>query len=99
MDALLRSMGMLVDAPWLAAIPGLALIGLGRWRRSRLAVIAGGAWVLYGGYEAGMKLRWLCSGECNIRIDLLAIYPVLLLLLAVALLSLALGRRGPAAPR
>ena len=24
-----------------------------------------------------MKLRILCSGECNIRIDLLALYPVL----------------------
>ena len=25
-----------------------------------------------------MKRRWLCSGECNIRVDLLVIYPALL---------------------
>ncbi len=92
MDSLLRTMGILVGAPWLAAIPALALIGLGRWRRSRLAVIAGGAWVLYGGYEAGMKLRWFCSGDCNIRIDLLAIYPVLVLLTLLGLLGLLRAR-------
>jgi hypothetical protein len=27
-----------------------------------------------------MKLRILCSGECNIRVDLLLFYPLLLVL-------------------
>jgi hypothetical protein len=31
-----------------------------------------------------MQRRWLCSGECNIRVDLLIIYPVLLLGLVAA---------------
>jgi hypothetical protein len=35
-----------------------------------------------------MQQRWLCTGECNIRIDLLVIYPVLFIGLAVAALSL-----------
>jgi len=26
-----------------------------------------------------MKVRILCSGECNIRVDLLLIYPILIL--------------------
>jgi hypothetical protein len=92
-DTLLAAMAILIDSPWLAAMAGLLLIGLGRWRHRRLAVIAGGVWLLYGGYETGMKLRWLCSGECNIRIDLLVIYPLLFVLLLVALIALALGRK------
>lgn len=92
-------MAILIDAPWLAAIPGLVLIGLGRWRRSWVAVFAGSVWLLYGGYETGMKLRWLCSGDCNIRIDLLVIYPALALLLIVALLSLLLAGRSSSPKR
>jgi hypothetical protein len=38
-----------------------------------------------------MKLRWLCSGECNIRVDLLVLYPLLLL---VSLIALRRGLRG-----
>jgi len=35
-------------------------------------------WVAYAGYEYLMYARVLCSGECNIRVDLLLIYPLLL---------------------
>jgi len=34
-----------------------------------------------------MKLRILCSGECNIRVDLLLIYPVLLVISGIAAVS------------
>jgi hypothetical protein len=49
--------------------------------------------MVYSLYEFGMKHRWLCSGECNIRIDLLLIYPVLVIGLAAAAVSL-LRRRS-----
>jgi hypothetical protein len=62
-----------------------------------VAVGAGLAWLLYGLYEMGMKQRWLCTGECNIRIDLLIIYPVLLVGLVAALVSL-LRARSPVPP-
>ena len=42
-------------------------------------------WLVYSLYESGMYLRILCSGECNIRIDLLIIYPLLILMTLVAL--------------
>jgi hypothetical protein len=84
-------MAIFIDFPWLAAIPGLVLIGLARWRRSRVAAVAGGMWLLYAGYETGMKLRWLCSGDCNIRIDLLVIYPVLVVLSLLGLLAMLRG--------
>jgi hypothetical protein len=93
MDALYRSMAVLIDAPWLAAAPGLVLLWL--WARSgrRLVGAAALAWLLYLPYELGMKWRLLCSGECNIRIDLLGIYPALAVLSALAIVSAALGGR------
>jgi hypothetical protein len=51
-------------------------------------------WLFYSVYELGMKLRWLCSGECDIRVDLLLIYPVLLIASAAALVSLLRPSRG-----
>ena len=50
------------------------------WRVSRrrgilvLAIL----WAAYALYEYLMFTRILCSGECNIRVDLLLIYPALL---------------------
>lgn len=35
------------------------------------------AWCLYAAYEYLMYKRVLCTGECNIRVDLLLLYPVL----------------------
>jgi hypothetical protein len=87
-------MAIFIESPWIAACLGLVLIGLGRWRRRRMAVIAGGLWLAYGGYETGMKLRWLCSGECNIRIDLLLIYPLLLVVGVLGVIGLF--RKRPA---
>lgn len=42
------------------------------------ALVAGIAWLLYAAYEFLMYARVLCSGECNIRVDLLLIWPLLL---------------------
>lgn len=72
----------------------LALIGwrtgAQRWRL--LATV----WALYAGYEYLMYARVLCSGECNIRVDLLLIYPALVIStvwLALAAAYRALKRR------
>lgn len=35
-------------------------------------------WASYAVYESLMAARLLCSGECNIRVDLLVIVPILL---------------------
>ena len=42
----------------------------------------------YGVYEYLIKFRILCSGDCNIRVDLLVIYPVLIGISIIALLSI-----------
>lgn len=92
----MRAMAILIEYPFLAAVIGMVLVALGRYRRHRTAVGVGVVWLLYSLYELGMKQRWLCSGECNIRVDLLLIYPVLLIGLVVAGISLL---RRPGAPR
>lgn len=42
-----------------------------------------------------MQIRVLCSGECNIRVDLLLIYPILLTLTLASLVrvTIVLWRR------
>jgi formate hydrogenlyase subunit 3/multisubunit Na+/H+ antiporter MnhD subunit len=97
MDRLLRGMAIFIEYPLLAAGIGLVLFWLGRRTRRGVAAGSGVLWILYALYETGMRNRWLCSGECNIRIDLLVIYPVLAIALVVGLISLARGlfRRRP----
>jgi hypothetical protein len=46
-------------------------------RRAPVVLNVAVLWSLYAVYEFLMYRRVLCSGECNIRVDLLLIYPVL----------------------
>jgi hypothetical protein len=66
--------------PWLPLIPAGLLTALYSVSRQRALLVAAAFWFCYLPYEWCMKLRILCSGECNIRVDLLLIYPFLLLL-------------------
>jgi hypothetical protein len=50
------------------------------------------SWAAYAAYEAAITMRILCSGKCNLRIDLLAIYPALVLLTFIAAIIGARGR-------
>jgi formate hydrogenlyase subunit 3/multisubunit Na+/H+ antiporter MnhD subunit len=93
MDWLFRTMGIFIIYPLLAAAVGVILLGLGLRARRRAAALVGVIWLLYGLYETGMQQRWLCTGECNIRVDLLLIYPVLLLSLVAAGISLIRPRK------
>jgi hypothetical protein len=80
-------MSLFIEYPGLAAVVGaLFLAGYLLSRRPSNA-IAAVAWLGYGAYETAMRLRWLCTGECNIRVDLLMIYPLLLALSIAALIA------------
>ena len=91
---LLSAMAIFIEYPLLAAAVGVVLVGAGRRTHRRTAVAMGVVWLGYALYEFGMKQRWLCSGECNIRIDLFVIYPALLVGLAAAGLSLLRAPKG-----
>jgi len=97
-DRLLTAMAIFIEYPVLAAVIGILLLGLGWRARRRTAAGVGVLWLLYAVYETGMQRRWLCSGECNIRIDLLVIYPALLVSLVVAAVSLLRRSKQPRPP-
>ena len=48
------------------------------WQRPRLAVIASGVlWLLYAVYERLVATGLLCDANCNIRVDLVFLLPIL----------------------
>lgn len=58
----------------------LGLVFAALWAANRLpgTALAATGWLLYAPYEYLMYVRVLCSGECNIRVDLLLLWPLLL---------------------
>jgi hypothetical protein len=79
------SLAFLVDSPLLALVPSAVLFVLAARARHWLVVLAAIAWLVYAGYEWLMLHRVLCSGDCNIRIDLLLLHPALIGLTLIAL--------------
>ena len=86
---------LFVSHPWLALLPAAMFAALYRASRRGLVGAAAVLWLLYAFYEYAMHRRWLCSGECNIRVDLLLLCPVLWLVSLVAVIAgvIALRRR------
>jgi hypothetical protein len=70
-------MALLIAHPWVAGLVAAAFAGVWLWRSRRASALAAAAWALYCAYEYLMYARILCTGECNIRVDLLLIYPAL----------------------
>ena len=82
-----------VELPLLALLPAAIFALLAIWRRRRLPWVAAGLWGVYALYELGMRYRILCSGECNIRVDLLIVHPALIVLSLAALVAALRQRR------
>jgi hypothetical protein len=89
-----RVMSIFIEYPLLAVLPSIAFLALSRVSRRPFVVVVALAWLLYGVYEYAMHERILCSGECNIRVDLLAIYPALVIASIAALAVAAVGVRA-----
>jgi hypothetical protein len=87
-------LSILIVSPWLALLPALAFAAIGYRSHRTAAWVAAVVWLLYAVYETAMKRRILCSGECNIRVDLLLLYPFLLVLSLIAVIIAIRGRRG-----
>ena len=81
----LQWLAVLIIAPW-AAFVVAALFAVMWWQAGgRMALVTAILWVLYGVYESLIYLRIICSGDCDIRVDLLLIYPLLLLMSLISL--------------
>lgn len=91
----LMMMGSLfVVAPFLALVPAAVFGWLYLLSKRWPNLVAASLWGLYAAYESAMYLRILCSGECNIRIDLLLLYPLLLIISLLAIISSLRWRRA-----
>ena len=90
---ILTIMAILIGYPLLALAPAALFLYLYSISRRRLILVTAISWLAYVPYEYAMKLRLLCSGECNIRVDLLLIYTALVGLSLGALAAFALNRR------
>jgi hypothetical protein len=85
--------------PWLALVPAAAFALLRLAGRGALSLTAAAVWATYAAYEYAMHARLLCTGECNIRIDLLLAAPVLVALtIAAAIAAVRAGRGGGRGP-
>lgn len=78
---------LLLTYPELALIPSLIFAVIYVIFRLKLTLLTSLAWFLYFAYEILNMLGITCSGECNIRIDLLLIYPVLAFLSLAGIIS------------
>ena len=87
----LSVMAIMIEYPLIALVPAALFFCLHSVFKARLILVTAIAWLAYVPYEYGMKLRLLCSGECNIRVDLLLIY---VLLAALSLASLVVFIRN-----
>lgn len=70
--------------PFGAALVGALYVRMYFKLKAVSSLVAGLLWASYSVYEFLMSARILCSGECNIRIDLLIIYPLLIVVSIVS---------------
>lgn len=83
---------LLMEHPLLALIPSLSFFVLAFYTRRLTVAFAAIAWGLYAAYEEAMRLHFFCPRGCNIRLDLILIYP---LLIALSIAGLVVGLRRP----
>lgn len=87
-------LGVFIGWPFLALAPAALFAFLYLRCRRTVVLVASLAWLAYFPYEQAMKLRILCSGECNIRVDLLLFYPLLILVSVLAVVAYFKTGRG-----
>ena len=95
MSAFFGLVSVFVEIPLLAAIPGIAFLVLYRLRRRMVILITSILWLLYMFYELSIKFGLVCPEGCNIRVDLLLIFPILLFMSALAMVFYFSKRRTP----
>ena len=93
MSLLYESFGFFVRWPLAALTPAAFFLAAYIWKRGALCGLASTLWVIYTGYELLMKGRLLCSGDCNVRVDLLVLYPALFVVSLAAIAELVLKKR------
>ena len=97
-ELIFGTFAVFISHPLGAFLPAAVFAGLYFLNRRMGILIAALCWAGYAILETLNRARITCSGDCNIRIDLLVIYPVLWIvsIAAVVLLFLPKKRHGGA---
>jgi len=82
-----------ITIPWLAAIPAAVFYWL--YHRFRLKIVLAAAllWAAYLLYELAIFSGLLCEEDCNIRVDLLIVYPLLAVMSFFAIIRILMKRK------
>lgn len=85
-----------VEQPWIAVAPAVVFYLLYYPFRLKLVLVAAALWTIYSVYELGIWNGLFCDQDCNIRVDLLVIYPLLAVISGLAILQMfwAIYRRN-----
>ena len=89
-------LSIFIQWPLAALVPAGLFAAAYAWRRRTFVAVTAALWASYAIYELLILKRVLCSGECNIRVDLLLAYPVLVVVSLAAIVQLLRRPRGAA---
>lgn len=78
---------MLILCPYIALIPTFVFGVIYFKFHNKIIGLTTVLWLLYFIYETLNLLRITCSGDCNIRVDLLLIYPILLIFSLISIVK------------
>lgn len=91
---LIQWMAVMTMFPYMALVMAV-ILALLYWRfKRKTSLLAASLWLSYFVFELLNFLRITCSGECNIRFDLLIIYPLLLLSVVIAVIALFMAPKS-----
>lgn len=89
----MSALNIFSDYPLLALLPAACFFVLAYMCNRRVIWAAGWVWAAFAGYGLLFRKGALCASGCESRIDLLFIYPFLLVISVVAALSALRGRK------
>ena len=92
-DLVFQTFAVFIRWPLGAFVPAAAFGLAFAWNRRGVTLAAAIAWVLYAVWELLVYARITCRGDCNIRADLILLYPVLWMLSIAGVLGLLMGRK------
>jgi hypothetical protein len=92
-DIVFQTFAPFIKWPLGAFIPAAIFAAGFAWNRRIPTLVAAVAWALYATLETLNKAQITCRGDCNIRVDLLVIYPALWIVSIAAVVALLMGRK------
>ena len=98
-ELVFQTFTVFIKRPVLALVPAALFAGLYYFVNRRIALaVAAWCWGIYAILEMLNHAGITCRGDCNIRVDLLLIYPLLWIVSIAAVVALFLGRPRRGAP-